>query len=313
MQGPQQTPRREISNVALLDLTGAAAANALEGVTRISDVAAILVPESLLPRVSSIPMHRVAATVPIPDGRRVRVFTGQIVLAGDALAAPADGADETLVVTGQLILTSPAVNVGRDVVVLGQIIAPAGSESGLGLSLRRLTGQVVYYPLPEGARVQVRDGGLMGGEALANPGGEPRDVLLITSTAVLTSSIESIGYQQIVVLGNVLVPRGAESTITGRVQTQAGRVIAYDAPPRVFEGKHSVSAAYFEFLDAPITLVVDGKCSIDDDVTPELIRQKVSGLVLDGKLVAPRRVIPALQVVALVLDGKLVASGDADE
>ena len=41
MQGPQQTPRREISNVALLDLTGAAAANALEGVTRISDVAAI--------------------------------------------------------------------------------------------------------------------------------------------------------------------------------------------------------------------------------------------------------------------------------
>jgi hypothetical protein len=283
MQGPQHTPRREISNVALLDLTGAAAANALEGVTRISDVAAILVPESLLPRVSSIPMDRVAATIPIP------------------------------VVAGQLILTSPAVNVGRDVVVLGQIVAPAGSESGLGLSLRRLTGQVMYYPVPEGARVQVRDGGLMGGEALANPGGEPRDVLLITSTAVLTSSVESIGYQQIVVLGNVLVPRGAESTITGRVQTQGGRVIACDAPPRVFDGKHSLSAAYFEFLDAPITLVVDGKCSIDDDVTPELIRQKVSGLVLDGKLVAPRRVIPALQVVALVLDGKLVASGDADE
>jgi hypothetical protein len=311
MQGPE-TPRREISHVALLDLTGAAA-NALEGVTRIVDVAAILVPESLLPRLSSIPMHHVAATVPIPDGRRVRVLTGQVVLAGEALAAPPDGAAETLVVTGQLILTSPATDIGRDVVVLGQIVAPTGSEAGLGRSLRRLTGQVVYYPVPEGARVQVRNGGVMGGEALANPGGEPRDVLLVTGTAVLTGPVETIGYQQVVVLGNALVPRGAEATITGRVQTQAGRVIAYDAPPRVFDGKHSLSAAYFEFLDAPITLVVDGKCSMEDDVTPELIRQKVSGLVLDGKLVAPRRVIPALQVVALVLDGKLVASGDADE
>src|ERR671931_1660508 len=99
MHSSDTTPR-EISNVALLDLTGAAAETALTGVTRISEVAAILVPESLLPKLSSIPMERVAATVPIPDGQRVRVFTGQIVLSGDALAAPADGTQESLVVTG---------------------------------------------------------------------------------------------------------------------------------------------------------------------------------------------------------------------
>ena len=305
-------PRREISNVALLDLTGAAAATALEGVTRISEVAAILVPESLLGKLSSIPMDRVAATVPIPDGQRVRVFTGQIVLSGDALAAPADGSEETLVVTGQLILTSPAVNVGRDVVVLGQVVAPTGSETGLGLALRRLTGQVEYYPYTEGARVEVREGGLLGGEALANPAGQPNEVLLVTGTLVLTTPVESIGFQQVVVLGNVLVPRGAESGVAGRLRTQGGRVIAYDAPPRVFEGKHTLSAGYFELLDSPITLIIDGTCVIDDDVTPELIRQKVAGLALDGKLVAPRHVIPALQVVALVLDGKISASNDAD-
>ena len=56
---------REIHNVALLDLTGANSAAALDGVTRISRVSAILVPESLLPRLSSIPMDRVAATVPV--------------------------------------------------------------------------------------------------------------------------------------------------------------------------------------------------------------------------------------------------------
>ena len=184
MTSPERPPR-EINHVALLDLTGAAAATALEGVTRISEVAAILVPESLLSKLSSIPMDRVAATVPIPDGRRVRVFTGQIVLSGEALAAPPDGAEETLVVTGQLILTSPALNVGRDVVVLGQVIAPAGSETGLGLSLRRLTGQVAYYPYTEGARVHVRGGGAMGGDALANPAGQATDVLLVSGTLVL--------------------------------------------------------------------------------------------------------------------------------
>ncbi|MBV8715148.1 MAG: hypothetical protein JOZ65_08775, partial [Chloroflexi bacterium] len=84
----QPTERREIHNVALLDLTGANSATALDGVTRISRVSAILVPESLLPRLSSIPMERVAATVPVRDGQRTRVMSGQIILSGDALASP---------------------------------------------------------------------------------------------------------------------------------------------------------------------------------------------------------------------------------
>lgn len=298
--------------MALLDLTGAAAATALEGVTRISDVATILVPESLLARLSSIPMHRVAATVPIPDGRPVRVFTGQTVLSGDALASRPEGPGETMVISGQLILTSPVTNVGAEVVVLGQVVAPMGSETAMGRSLRRLTGQVVYYPHAEGARVHVRSGGPSGGEILSNPGGQAHDELLVSGMLVLTSAPESIGYQQVVVLGATLVPRGAETAIAGRIHSIGGRVIAYDAPARVFDGKHQLSAGYFEMLDSPITLVIDGVCTLEDDVTPDLIRQKVQGLVLDGKLVAPRRAIPALQVVALVLDGKLAASDERD-
>ena len=37
-------------------------------------------------------------------------------------------------------------------------------------------------------------------------------------------------------------------------------------------------------LDEPITLVIDGNYTIEEDVTLELIRQKVRGLVLHGKL-----------------------------
>jgi len=301
---------REIRNVALLDLTGAAAGHALEGVTRISNVAAILVPESLLPKLSSIPMDKVAATIPIPDGRRVRVFSGQITLSGEALAPPADGVAETLVVTGQLILTSPVGHVGRDIVAIGQVVAPTGSETGLGTGLSRLSGQVIYYPYVEGAHVQVRDGGAIGGEALANVTGQPTDILVVSSGLVLTGPVESIGYQHVVVLGDVLVPRASQASLLGRVLPQDGQIIAYDAPPQVFRGKDTLSAGYFELLDAPITLVILGKCRLEDDISPDLLRQKVAGLVVDGVLTAPRRLLPVLQLVSLARPGNLVAADD---
>src|SRR5712691_768809 len=289
----------EIKNVALLDLTGAAAANALEGVTRIANVAAILVSESLLPRLSSIALEKVAATIPIPDGQRVRVFTGQVTLSGEALGPSADGVAETLVVTGQLILTSPVGHVGRNVVVIGQVVAPTGSETGLGAGLSRLTGQVTYYPYVEGAHVQVREGGAMGGEALANVTGQPTDILLVTGALVLASPVDSIGYQHVVVLGDVLVARSAQAALLGRVLPQGGQIIEYDATPQVFRGDESLSAGYFELLDAPITLVIQGKCKLEDDISPALLRQKVAGLVLQGKLTAPRRLLPVLQIVSL--------------
>jgi len=82
--------RREIRNVALLDLTGAASGELLDRITRIKNVAAILVPESLMARLTAIPMENVAATVPIPDGKRVKVMSGQVMLSGEALAGSED-------------------------------------------------------------------------------------------------------------------------------------------------------------------------------------------------------------------------------
>ena len=47
---------REIKNVALLDLTGASSTDVLDNVAKISNVATILVPESLLGKLMTIPM-----------------------------------------------------------------------------------------------------------------------------------------------------------------------------------------------------------------------------------------------------------------
>src|SRR5215216_5523219 len=181
---------REIKRVALLDLTGATSADVLDNVSKISQVAAILVPESVLGKLMSIPMEGVAATVPIPDGKRVKVMSGQIVMSGEALTAPDVGADDVLVVAGQLVITSPVQQaVQQQLVVVGQVIAPQGSETGLGAGLRRMSGQVMYYPYTPGANVKVLTGNLrLSAADLANTGGHPSDLLITIGTLIITSS-----------------------------------------------------------------------------------------------------------------------------
>jgi hypothetical protein len=304
---------REIRDVALLDLTGAQAASALEGVTRISHVAAILVPESLIPRLTSIPMDRVAATIPVPDGRRAKVLAGQITLSGEALAN-ADGHDnEMLVVAGQLIVTSPVQKIGyAEMVILGQVIAPIGSETAIGAGVSRLSGQVLYYPYVEGARTRVLSGGAVSGETLANVNGQEGDVLLVNGNLVVTSPIRRVGYQQVVAIGHVVVPEGTDQADLDRITTVGGQVATYTAPPRVFDGKDHFSAGFFELFDKPITLVLDGTFSFDVDIPPELLRQKVATIVLDGRIRAPRPLVPMLQMLCVVRDGKIEATDEPE-
>jgi hypothetical protein len=297
---------REIRNVALLDLTGAEPGAALDGVTRISNVATILVPESLLPKLSSIPMENVAATVPVADGQRARVMAGQVLLSGEALAPGADRGNDMLVVAGQLVITSPIKSVGyKDVVVLGQAIAPAGSEAALGAALTRLSGQVLYYPYVEGASTRILSGHTISGEALANASGQPTDILLATGLLVVTSPIEALGFQQVAAIGHLVLPPDVPAELLGRMQSVGGQIVTSIGFPRVFEGKDHFSAGFFELFDAPITLVLDGSFSLDKDVAPRLLRDAVGAIVLDGKIRAPRQLVPMLQVLCIARDGKI--------
>jgi hypothetical protein len=304
---------REIRNVALLDLTGAQAASALDGISRISHVATILVSESLLPKLSRIAMDRVAATIPIPDGSRPKVFSGQITLSGEALANTAGQADDVLIVAGQLIITSPVRQVGyKDLIVVGQLVAPEGSEAALGSGLRHLSGQVVYYPYVEGARIRMHSGNVISGDMLANVNGEPTDMLFAIGQLVVTSPIPRLGYEQVVALGHVVLPKETDAALLGRFTAVSGQVSTYTAAPRIFDGKDHFSAGFFELFDKQLTLVLDGTFSFDDDVTPPLLRQKVAAIVLDGKIRAPRSLVPMLQMLCIARDGKIMAADEPE-
>jgi hypothetical protein len=175
-----------------------------------------------------------------------------------------------------------------------------------------MTGKITYYPYTEGAKIRVLSSGAVSGEALANASGEPTDVLLATGQLVVTSPIRRLGFQQIITLGPLVVPKDIDSGMLDRFTTVNGQIVFYTAPPRVFDGKDHFSAAFFELFDEPITLVLDGKYTFDEDIEPALLRQKVAAIVLDGKLVAPRRLVPMLQMLCIVRDGKIQASDEPE-
>jgi hypothetical protein len=302
-----------IQDVAMLDLTPMTSAEELAGITRISDVAIVLVPESLMAAVVGIPMDDVAMVVPVPTGVEVREHTGALVMGGEALADP-DAENAALIVMGTLILTSQVPRVTyRQVIVMGLVLAPHGSESALGAGLTRVTGSVDYYPAAEGQEVKVSTGQLRAsGEVLANPNGGPDDILVVAGQLIVTGPVTKVGYRRIVVAGQVLAPVDSQPVL-GPVMIVKGQLVWYTGQPRFFVGKERFERSFFELLDRPLSLALVGSFEIDPDVPPALLREKVEEITLVGKLVAPRQLLGVLQLLTTEKVGKITVAEDASE
>jgi hypothetical protein len=313
--GVASAAAREITNVGVLDLSAMESPEALDHVRRIANVGVILAPRPLLQKLSTIPMVNVGTTIPVPAGARIRSFTGSTVLSGDALANENGDPEEVLLVTGSLVFISPVRKVGyAQFIVAGSLLAPEGSEAALGAGLTRMTGDLSYYPYSEGANVRVRTGfQQLSGADLANPAGQETDILVVLDTLVVTSPVERLGYQHLVVTGTLVAPPGSEPALSGRVTTLGGQVVYTAARPRVLTGRDELSRAFFEYLDEPVLLIITGRCTFADDVTPEVVKAKLGGIVLTGRIIAPRAVVPLIQVLTLAKTGRIGASDEVGE
>jgi hypothetical protein len=310
--GVAATTAREITNVGVLDLSAMESPEALDGVKKITNVGVILAPQPLMQKLSTIPMVNVGTTIPVPAGAKLRAFTGSTVLSGEALANADGDPNEILLITGSLAITSPVRKVGyAGFIVTGSLIAPEGSEAALGSGISRMTGDLSYYPYSEGSTVRVRVGfQQLSGADLANPAGQESDILLALGSLAITSPVERLGYQHLVVEGTLIAPPGSEVALTGRVTMLGGQIVYSAAKPRVFTGRDDLSAAFFEYLDEPIVLMITGRCTFEDDVTPEVLKEKLAGVILTGRITAPRAVVPLIQARTLAKTGRIIASDD---
>lgn len=308
---PDPTTPAGVENVAVLDLTGHDRDD-LAAISHIENVALVLVPESLTGALARIPTRRVASVVPVPDGLEVHVHTGTAVFGGEALANPAVR-DAVLVVTGSLVLSSPVTDVAyRQVIVSGIVLAPFGSEGALGAGLTRVTGGVQYFRHAEGQRFQTLSGQTsLAGSALANDGGSPDDLLFLTGQTIVTGEITTVGYQQVVVAGQLLAPRDGQHALLPRLHVQ-GQTVWYGGRPRPFTGEQRFDRPFFELLDDPLDLLLLGTFTIGDDVDAALLKDKLGEVTLVGRLDAPAAVVPVLQLRATEVVGSIVASEQVD-
>ena len=166
-------------------------------------------------------------------------------------------------------------------------------------------------PVPAGKNLKIMAGqAQMSGDALANPGGGPDDVLIVAGQLVITTPVQQVGYGQLIVAGQVLAPTGSETALGAGITRQTGQVIYYPPDARFFIGKDRFAGAFFEFLDQPITMVLVGNFALEADVSADLLRAKVPRIMLFGQVTAPRALVPLLQVLTTEKYGDIVAGGD---
>ncbi len=160
-------------------------------------------------------------------------------------------------------------------------------------------GDLVVVPTPVGGKVKVRKGHIqMSGEALARGTGNPADILVVNGRLVITSPAEAVGYQQLIVVGQLLAPASSRPVLEAALSCLIGEGIFYREPFRLFTADTHFDQAFFELLEGPMNLVLLGHASLESDVTVDLLRAKVAEITLVGTLTAPKSLVPVLQLLA---------------
>jgi hypothetical protein len=300
---------RVVKDEAILDLSHLTEPGQLAAISRIEDVALVIVPESLAGAYATIPTADVASTLYVPSGVNVRLQTGSLSVGGDGLGAEND----VLVVIGLLLITSPVTGpVPKRIYVVGSVLAPRGSERVLGQALAGGTGGVSYYEYADGQQVKVLSGQVkLSPAVLANTAGRPDDILVVAGEVVITGEVTSVGYGLTLIAGQLAAPAASRDVLEPAIQTQ-GQVTWYEgANPRVFNGSVNIGPDFLRLLAGPTALVVLGDLTLEETVTEAALQEKVAGLAVFGDVIAPAGLIGVVQFLATDVFGDIRTSEQA--
>ncbi|OXM16334.1 hypothetical protein [Paenibacillus herberti] len=170
--------------------------------------------------------------------------------------------------------------------------------------------------LPEGSKVNQIGGTLkVGGEFLENGSVDGSDILLVTGELILTSPPKKFGYKQLIVVGQLFIPRGSESILTPCITQSSGEIIPYDHHnSRFFMGQGQFGREFFECLKKPVVMMLNGTFTIESDVSKDLLLEKVTEIVLSGTLMADKKLVPILTALAVEqLGGSILDSSIFDD
>jgi hypothetical protein len=284
-----------ITHRGVLDLSRFTSADDLAAIQSIVHVGTVIVPDSLAAAFTRIPSAHIGSVVQVPDGANVRVHTGSLVVGGDGLGS----GDDVLVIVGMLVITSPVTGtVPRRIHVVGTVLAPKGSEAALNSALGGVTGSIDYYTYREGQEIKVSAGQVkLSGAMLANPAGQPDDILVAGGQIVVTGAVTKVGFAKVIVGGQLAAPAAGQEVLEPWLEVH-GQVAWYRGDkPWIVMDSMEIGPDFFRLLDEPVSLIVMDTLTVRSGVTEDQVREKVAGISLLGDIVAPAELVGVLQVL----------------
>jgi hypothetical protein len=309
-QAPQG---RVIENVGLLDWRSMTDKSDLDGILALHNVGTVLITESMATAVAALPMENVGSVLPVPTGVNVSLLTGQTRLSGEALA---EGSGDTiLMLIGQALITSPVTQVGfKELRVMGQLVAPRGSEAALSAKTGQLLGQTLYYPwLGDGVELRT-----VTGEERISAGflqALPKPVVLLAIGEVtfeegIAPELLQAKMPAMAIIGQAFAPRDLLPTVQALASEHLGEIIGYPQGARFYTGSDTLLAEDFEYMPDAAAIFVHGDLTLAEGVTAAMVKAKVREIGLAGTIKAPRALLPLLRSLISEKHGDLKAIED---
>lgn len=174
------------------------------------------------------------------------------------------------------------------------------------LTKRDFRNSGVLIPVPDGVRVELAKSSMhVSGEELAS--GDENAILIIGGSLYVTSPVEKVGYREIRASGKVYIPQGSEAVVRAKLGHVSGPTLGYRYPSgaKIAAPDEMIGRAFLEALPGPTPLIVFGTVRIQDDVTAELLRDKISEIVLVGTASATRELTPVIQALVTQKFGEI--------
>ena len=122
------------------------------------------------------------------------------------------------------------------------------------------------------------------GDFLENASGDPEEILLVTGGLMLTTPFQKVGYKSVILTGEIFAPKACEQVLTSSISQFYGELHFYEHEPRLFTGQDQFGHDFFFYLKKPVSLFLRGVFSIEADVSPELLHEKVAEVYLWGNI-----------------------------
>jgi hypothetical protein len=164
--------------------------------------------------------------------------------------------------------------------------------------------------VPKNAKLKIITGSLkLTGEFLENTDGDPDEILLLVGELMITTPFKKVGFKSIIATGEFLIPKGSEGVFGTSVSQLTGEVFYYNhVNARIFSGQDRFGKDFFSYMKQPLSMILKGDFIIEADVTPELLQEKVSEIVLMGNLQAEdKKLVPLLLALTSEKRGEIKA------